>query len=128
MDESREHPRNIMSRHSGAWETACHFLVISFQDLEWTDQVAWIVDFNITGLGIETDKPIEQGFIWFKQPVFGQKCGVLAWCRTADARYRAGIEFIPLSRENEEYLLRQIEQLQPGKPFPDPKQVISELR
>jgi len=127
MDEHREHPRNGIVRHSRVRLTSCHLLAISAQGLAWTDHEVSIVDYNVTGLGIETDKPIEPGFIWFKQPVFGHKCGRRVWCRPSDARYRAGIEFISLSRQDEEYFLQQIEQLRPEKPFPDPKQVLPQL-
>jgi hypothetical protein len=55
----------------------CSLGVITFDNLEWTDHSARIVDLSATGLGIESDRPLKPGIIWFKDCVYGQKCGVL---------------------------------------------------
>jgi hypothetical protein len=84
-----------------------------------------IVDLSITGIGVECDQSIEPGIIWFKECVYGQKFGHLVWQRKNGDRYRVGIEFISLSRLQEEHLRQQLKQVEQGKSIQDPEQVIS---
>jgi hypothetical protein len=105
----------------------CSLGVITFEKLERTDHRARIVDLSATGLGIESERRIEPGIIWFKDCVYGQKCGVLVWCQQSGSRYRAGIQFISLNQTEEEYLRQQIEGSQQCSPLPDPQRVISTL-
>lgn len=105
----------------------CALIDISFQNLECTDSVVRIANLSVTGLGIDSELPLEPGIILFKQAVYGQKFGILVWCEKIEERYRAGIEFAFFSHEIENYLQQQIELLQPNKPLDDPKQIIARL-
>ncbi len=105
----------------------CALGVISYNNLEWTDHQVKLVDHSVIGIGIESEKPIEPGIIWFKEITYGQRCGSLVWCRQMGSTYRAGIQFLSFSREQEEYLRQQIELLQRYKKFQDPQGLITAL-
>jgi hypothetical protein len=78
----------------------------------------------VIGIGVESDGPIEPGIIWFKECLYGQRCGFLVWCKKSGIRYRAGIKFVSFTREQEEYLRRQVEQMQHVKRLHDPDKII----
>ncbi len=105
----------------------CALGVISSRNLKWNDHQVKLVDHSVIGVGIESEKPIEPGIIWFKECIYGQKCGSLVWCKKIGPRYRAGIQFIAFSREQEELLRKQIERLQCHEPLQDPEGVIAAL-
>ena len=84
--------------------------VIAFAQPTRTEHIVRIVDFSVVGVGIELAERIEPGLVYFKEPVGGQKFGVLVWSNQRADRYRAGIKFVVLSSEEEEYLLEQIKQ------------------
>jgi len=70
-----------MKRRSISRERVCSIGVISFNNLDWSDHLVKIVDFSVTGIGIESDRLIEPGVIWFKENLYGQKYGSLVWCK-----------------------------------------------
>lgn len=84
--------------------------VIAFAQPTRTEHIVRIVDFSVVGVGIELAERIEPGLVYFKEPVGGQKFGVLVWSNQRADQYRAGIKFVVLSSEEEEYLLEQIKQ------------------
>ena len=127
MDETKDGHRKRLRRHSVAVQRDCSLGVITFDNLEWMDHRARIVDLSVTGLGIESDKPLEPGIIWFKDCVYGQKCGVLVWCKQSGFGYRAGIQFVTLNHAEEEYLRMQVERSQPCKPLQDPERIVATL-
>ena len=100
---------------------------ISMHNLEWSDHLVKIVNYSVIGIGIESDRPIDPGVIWFKENLYGQKCGFLMWCKKGGTSYRAGIQFIFLTREEEEYIRRQSEQMQHFKRIQDPDRIIATL-
>ena len=100
---------------------------ISMPDLGWSDHFVKIMDYSVIGIGIESDRPIDPGIIWFKENLYGQKCGFLMWCKKGDTSYRAGIQFISLTREEEKYIRKQIEQGQHFKRIQDPDRIIATL-
>jgi len=108
-------------------ERDCSLGVISFKDCTWSDHLVKIVDFSVIGIGIESDQPIEPGIIWFKENLYGHKCGSLVWRKKNGVRYRAGIQFISLTREQEKYLQLQIEQMRHFKRVQDPERIIAML-
>jgi hypothetical protein len=116
-----------VKRRSVSIERSCSLGVISVNTLEWSDHIVKIVDYSVIGIGIESDRPIEPGIIWFKKNLYGQKCGALVWCNKNGVRYRAGIKFISLTREQEAYLRRQVEQMRHIKRLQDPEQIIAML-
>ncbi len=91
------------------------------------DHRARIVDLSATGLGVESEHPLNPGLVWFKNSVYGQKCGVLVWCKPSGTRYRAGIQFLTLNYAEEEYLRRQVEESRPCVPLHDPERVVATL-
>jgi hypothetical protein len=114
-------------RHPVTRERDCSLGVISFSNLERVDYQAKIVDLSVIGIGIESSQLIAPGIIWFRKCVSGQKYGSLVWCKQIGDTYRAGIQFLSLSREEEEYIRRQIEQGQPNAPVSDPDRIVARL-
>ena len=84
--------------------------VIAFAQLTRKEHVVRIVDFSVVGVGIEMTERIGPGLVYFKEPVGGQKFGVLVWSKQYGDRYRAGIKFVVVSSEEEVYLLEQVKQ------------------
>ena len=102
--------------------------IIALDNLKLTDQViAKPVDYSMTGLGVESNQPIEPGLIWFDSAIFGHRCGVSVWCKQKGERYRAGIQFIPLHQFQENYFQRQIQYAQSNKQIHDPQRFIEEI-
>ncbi len=128
MGETREeHQRRRLQRHPVTVHRDCALGVITFERLELKEHRARIVDQSATGLGIESDGPLDPGIIWFKDCVYGQKCGVLVWCRQMGVKYRAGIQFMTLNQSEETYLRKQVEQSRPCMPLQDPERVVASL-
>jgi len=127
VDEQKLYQRAGVRRYFTAMERNCSLIDISFKDLSWTDYRVRIIDLSVIGIGIASDEPIPSGIIWLKHRVFGQKCGSLVWCKQVGVLHRAGIQYMHLTRPEEEYLQKQIELAQPGKPIPDPDRVIAAL-
>jgi hypothetical protein len=101
--------------------------VITFQQLEWKNHDAQIIDISIIGVGIESSQQIEPGLVWFKERIGGYKSGVLMWSKQSGPLYRAGIKFVPLSRDEEAYVQEQVKQSLPLKRVHDPARIISTL-
>lgn len=114
-------------RHPIASLRSCSLGVITSSHLEWKDLIARIVDLSITGVGIESSEMIPPGFVWFKESVGGHKYGMLTWCKSRGDRYRAGINFVTLSRDEEQYVQEQVRRLKPHTPFRDPLHLIAEM-
>ena len=75
--------------------------LIAFDQPMRTEHVVRIVDVSVIGVGIESNERIEPGLICFKEKVGGQKYGVLIWSKLSSGGYRAGIQFVVLSPEEE---------------------------
>jgi len=127
MAETQYDLRKRLRRNPLTVQLDCSLGVITFENLERTDHRARVVDLSATGIGIESDRPIEPGIIWFKDSVYGQKCGILVWCQNSGFQYRAGIQFINLNQTEEECLRQQIEGSQRCKPLLNPQRVIATL-
>ena len=84
--------------------------VIGFAQSTQTEHIVRIVDMSVVGVGIELAERIEPGLVHFKEPVGGQKFGVLVWSNQSGDRYRAGIKFVVLSSEEEVHILEQVKQ------------------
>jgi PilZ domain len=121
-DESRGIPRYYLTMRRD-----CPLGVIAFNGLEWTDHAARIVDMSVIGIGIESSRSIEPGLVWFKESVGGHRSGVLMWIKKEGPRYRAGIKFVPLSRDEEKYLQEQIGRSGPNGALEDPHHFISSI-
>jgi hypothetical protein len=127
MNEKRRNQRKNVKWQPATSELNCSLGIISFHDLVRTDHLTRIVDRSLIGIGIETDHPIHPGIVWFRESVYGQKCGVLMWCRQTGSRYRCGIRFVSLTRAEEEYFRYQVEQAKPCAQIQDPDRIIARL-
>ena len=84
--------------------------VFAFAHPTRSEHVVQVLDFSVVGVGIEMAERIEPGLVYFKEPVGGQKFGVLVWSKQRGDRYRAGIKFVVLSSEEELYVLEQVKE------------------
>jgi len=116
-----------VQRYTLANPRSCSLGVITHKNLEWIEYSVRIVDMSILGIGVESNQQIPSGLVWFKKRVGGHKCGALRWSTQRNFHFRAGIEFMDLSRDMEEYLQQQIKQSQPHQPITDPEQIITTL-
>jgi hypothetical protein len=127
MDEKKYSRKQGVKRHTVVMDRDCRLGVISCENFVWTEHSVKIVDLSIIGIGVETERQIEPGIIWFKEPVYGQRCGFLIWSKQFGDRYRSGIQFVSLNRADEEYLHRQVSRTQSREPFQDPDQVLARM-
>lgn len=127
MAEKREKIVRGIRRHAITSHRSCSLGVITGNRLERTDHQVRIVDLSIIGMGIESDEPIDTGFVAFSERVGGHKYGLLMWCKPAGDRYRAGINFVTLSRKDEEYIEEQMQHSGPHRPLRDPLLIISSM-
>src|SRR5574337_46509 len=105
----------------------CSMGVITFKELTWTDHSARIVDINKSGVGIESEKGVEPGFVWFKDRVWGHRGGLLLWSKQIGPRYRAGIRFVPLSPQEEQAVQNQAAPPGSQKPLVNPEKIVATL-
>jgi hypothetical protein len=103
------------------------FWVIPFKSLECVILIAHVVDLSKYGVGIESDQPLEPGFVWFKDRIGGFKGGLLVWSRQKDGKYRAGVKFIPLSRDKELLVQERIAVMRPNQPIHNPEVIIATI-
>ena len=101
--------------------------VISFDLPTRTEHVVRIVDISVIGVGVESSERIDPGLICFKEQIGGQKYGVLIWRKPNSDRYRAGIQFVVLSPEEEAYLQKQVKQAPLYQTLQDPDKTIASL-
>lgn len=105
----------------------CAMGVIGFKQLAWSDHVARIVDINRKGVGIELSSGVEPGFVWFKDRVWGHRGGLLLWSGQVGERYRAGIKFLALSREEEHAVQNHVDEAGHHRPLMNPERIVSSL-
>ncbi|HEX9019776.1 MAG TPA: PilZ domain-containing protein [Nitrospirota bacterium] len=105
----------------------CCMGVITFKELAWQDHSARIVDINRSGVGIESEKCVEPGFVWFKDRVWGHRGGILIWSKQIGKRYRAGIRFVPLSPQEEQAIQNQGAPSGIQTPLINPERVVATL-
>jgi hypothetical protein len=72
---------------------------IETNQLERTGQQGHIVDISRSGVCIESNAPMETGFVWFRERIWGQNGGVLLWSKQVGSQYRSGIRFAPLPHD-----------------------------
>jgi len=115
------------SRYPLAMQRDCAMCIITFKDLSWKDQLAFLKDISTNGVGVESEKRIDTGFVWFLERVGGHRGGVMMWSRQVGYSYRAGIEFVPLSHEAEQFVQGQVSLLRAHQPLPDPEAMMSTI-
>jgi hypothetical protein len=52
---------------------------------------------------------------------------MLTWCKARGDRYHAGINFVTLSRDEEQYVQEQVRRVKPHTPLRDPLQIIAAM-
>lgn len=122
MDECRDTERRPITAEHG-----CSFCVITFKRLEWIDHTGRILARSTTGIRLESDKPIDPGFVWFSDRVGGHKGGVLMWCKKLGRNYRAGIQFVPLTRDEERRIQERTVRSSSHRPRRSPDEIIAAL-
>jgi hypothetical protein len=127
MTDNDHNRRTGIRRYRVPAERNCSLKIIAFKNFRLADHVARIVDVNSDGLGIEVEHCLEPGIIYFTESVYGKKYGILVWCKQETSRYRAGIQFISLTKAEEECLQLQIMQPRPGNALHDPEPVIAKM-
>ena len=127
MTEKRHKIIRGVQRHTITSLRSCSLGVITGTHLERTDYHVRIVDLSIIGMGVESDMPIDTGFVSFSERVGGHKYGLLMWCKPAGDRYRAGINFVNLSRKDEQYIEQQMQLSDQQRPLRDPLLIISSM-
>jgi hypothetical protein len=105
MDDSRQQQRQpIMVKRD--FELG----IFMSKQLDRTDHHASIVDISNSGVGIESNSPMEPGLVWFRHRIWGQHSGVLLWCKQVGTLYRSGIRFAPLPHDAELNTQNQVAQ------------------
>ncbi len=127
MDLSRDHQIERLKRHPVNAARCCSLRVITFEGFEWISHSTQIVDISMTGVGLESDRPIKPGIILFKECIWGYKFGTLVWCKRCGVRYGAGIQFVRLNRREEEYLKRDMKRSQSDQLSLDPEKQVEAL-
>jgi hypothetical protein len=116
-----------VTRYPLAVHRDCAMCVITFKDLSWKDQFAFLKDISTSGVGVESEKPMDPGFVWFHERVGGHRGGILMWGRQVGYNYRAGIEFVPLSREAEQFVHDQVGLLRAHQPLLDAEAIMTTI-
>jgi len=122
MDKGKElpdQPKTAASRGS--------LSVVTFKDTSWVDHTADIVDLSERSVRVESDRPIDPGFVWFNDRVRGHKGGVVIWCRQFYGRYRAVMRLVPLTRDEERLIQERTVQSSPHRPHRSPEDIIATL-
>ena len=111
-------------RYPLAVQRDCAMCVITFKDMAWKDHLAYLKDISMDGVGIASEERIDPGFVWFQGRVGGHRGGVLMWSGQAGFNFRAGIEFISLSREAEQFVHNGVELLRAHQLLRDPEAIM----
>ena len=101
--------------------------IIPFKSLVCAVAVAHVVDLSRYGVGIESHQQLEPGFVWFKDRIGGFKGGLLVWAKKVGTKYRAGIKFVPLSRDKELLVQDRIDAIRPLQSLHNPEVIISTI-
>jgi hypothetical protein len=120
MDDNRQSQRQpIMTTRDLAME------VIKFRQLDRADHQGQIVDISMSGVGIESNTPMEPGYVWFKNRIWGQHSGVLLWSKQVGSLYRSGIRFVSPSHDEALFANKQSEQPIQREPFKDLNKIVA---
>jgi hypothetical protein len=99
--------------------------VITFKQRDRTDHHGHIVDISKSGVGIESNAPVEPGLVWFRDRIWGQQSGVLLWSKQVGTQYRSGIRFAPLPDDAALGAKNQFEQSGPREPLKDLQKIVA---
>jgi hypothetical protein len=116
-----------ISLRSGNEDNSYSSSVISFKDINWVDHKAYIMNMTESSVRVESDRPIDPGFVWFNDRVRGHKGGMLLWCQKFEERYRSVIRLVPLTREEEQSVQEQALRSSSHRPHRAPEEIIATL-
>jgi hypothetical protein len=102
----------------------CAMDVIKFKQLDRTDHHGHIVDISKSGVGIESNTPMEPGLVLFRDRIWGQHSGVLLWSKQVGTQYRSGIRFVPLPYDAALNADSQSAQSGPREPLKDLEKIV----
>jgi hypothetical protein len=122
MDDMRQ-----QTRYPLAFQRECSLCVITFKDLSWKDHAAQLKDISKGGVGIESEDRIDRGFVWFNGRVGGYRGGVLLWSRQTGFTYRAGIQLVKLTRDQEQFVQEQVSLVRAHEPLRNPEAIIATI-
>ena len=90
-----------------------------------TDHHGHIVDISKTGVGIESNAPIEPGLVWFRDRIWGQRSGVMLWSKQVGTHYRSGIRSGALPPDAEPSIDEQLAQSGTHEPLKDLERLVT---
>ncbi|OGW46520.1 MAG: hypothetical protein A2078_06405 [Nitrospirae bacterium GWC2_57_9] len=122
MDEHRQTHRHIV-----IVQRVCALGVITFKELRSSRHSGRLVNVSREGIGIESDSRIDPGFVLFRDRLCGHRAGILIWSRREGGRYRSGIRFVPLTHQEEQYLLGNPSAGDPHLPLRSPEEIMETL-
>jgi hypothetical protein len=125
IDERKE--LRQAGRYPLAVQRGCAMCVITFKDMAWQDHLAYLKDISTNGVGIESEKRIDSGFVWFRDRVGGHRSGVMMWSRQVGYNFRAGIQLVPLTREAEQFVQDQVKLLRAHHPLRHPEAIMATI-
>ncbi len=108
-------------------ENSSSLSVISFKDINWMDNTVNLVNISETCVRVESDRPMEPGFVWFNDRVRGNKGGILIWCQKLGERYHAVIRLVPLTREEERLVQERAVRSSGHRSRRSPEEIIASL-
>jgi hypothetical protein len=101
--------------------------VVTFKDTRWADHTADIVDLTDSSVRVESDRPIDPGFVWFNDRVRGHKGGLVVWCQPFYGRYRAVMQLVPLTRDEERLIQERTVRSGSHRSHRSPEEIIATL-
>ena len=116
-----------IQRYSVTSHRTCALRIVPFGTLGLHEHTVRIVNVSVIGAGIESDQLLAAGLVCFEECLGGHKLGVMHWCRPAGERYRAGIRFVTLPYDAEQYILNQVRTGAPRGSLTDPDKTIEKM-
>lgn len=90
MAEKREYEREYLAQ-----DIRYSVIVLDLKALKRLHLKAEAVDVSSTGIGIQTDYPLEPGHVLMFHSEIGHETGVVAWSTMiTDDGYRVGVKFV----------------------------------
>ncbi len=91
------------------------------------DHTVRVLDLSVIGAGIESNELMERGLACFEEGLGGHKLGVVKWCSSTGEKYRAGVLFITLPFDEEQYVLNRIRLRSCRETVSDPATIFDRL-
>jgi len=122
MDSGKELPQEPKTGDSSS-----SLSIVTFKDTNWIDHTAQIMDVNESSVRVESDRPIDPGFVWFNDRVKGHKGGNVIWCQQFYGRYRAVLRLVSLTPDEEQLVQERSVPSSPHRPHRSPEEIMATL-